>query len=195
MDLQGGTSVLEKSALAFLAGVLIGGVATYFAVRDKERKRADEEIESVKAALSKDIFKKPEDEKTSQYGNVIDPKKTSIVVTPCTIALCAKEKGPQEDPSPEDIPEVISMESFVEDEEYEKETLIYYEGNGVLTDQFDHVIDLDKTIGREPLNHFGEEEEDTVYVRDRNLMVDYEVVLEHKDSPPTALMEGDEDDD
>ena len=183
MDLQGGTSVLEKEALTFLAGLLIGGVATYFAVRDKERKRADEEIESVKAALSKDIFKKPED------------KNTTIATTPETIRVYVNEKGPQEDPSPEDIPEVITMERFVEDEEYEKETLIYYEGNGVLTDQFDHVIDLDKTIGREPLNHFGEEEEDIVYVRDKNLMVDYEVVLEHKDSPPTALMEGDEDDD
>ena len=41
--------------------------------------------------------------------------------------------------------------------------------------------DIDGTIGRESLEHFGEYEEDVVFVRNERLGIDYEVIRQHRD--------------
>ena len=62
------------------------------------------------------------------------------------------------------------------DSDYEKETLIYYAGNDYLVNEDeDEAYEISIYIGREPLEHFGDEEEDTVYVRNERLKTDYEI--------------------
>lgn len=62
-------------------------------------------------------------------------------------------------------PYVITPDEY-DCSEYEPTTLNYY-ADGVLTDIYDNKIDdIDDMVGLESLDHFGEYEEDTVYVRD-----------------------------
>lgn len=80
-------------------------------------------------------------------------------------------------------PFIISRDSFENEyEDFSKNSLVYFEDDDVLTDDHDEVIlDVDKTIGTEALNNFGEgsDDEDIVYVRNLSSSCDYEIVREH----------------
>ena len=72
-------------------------------------------------------------------------------------------------------PYVITPDEY-DCSEYEPTTLNYY-ADGVLTDIYDNKIDnIDDMVGLESLEHFGEYEKDTVYVRDDDKKVDYEIL-------------------
>ena len=74
-------------------------------------------------------------------------------------------------------PYVISPDEFSENEDYETESLTYY-SDGILADDRDNIIDIDMVVGRESLNHFGEYEDDSVFVRNEELKTDYEILLD-----------------
>ncbi len=75
-----------------------------------------------------------------------------------------------------DKPYVIPPEDFGEEGDYEIKSLTYY-ADGVLTDDWDNVIeDIDELIGEESLTHFGEYEDDSVFVRDDQMKIDYEIL-------------------
>ena len=75
-------------------------------------------------------------------------------------------------------PYVISPDEFGELDEYEAVSLNYY-ADGVLTDDWDNVIeDVDGIVGKDSLTHFGEYEEDSVFVRNDNLKTDYEILMD-----------------
>jgi hypothetical protein len=58
--------------------------------------------------------------------------------------------------------------------------LTYY-SDGVLTDENDEVLeDVEDIIGIDSLNHFGEYEEDSVYVRNDEKLCDYEILLDNR---------------
>lgn len=77
-------------------------------------------------------------------------------------------------------PDVITVDSFENDfEEFSKETLTYYEEDGVLADDRDEVIvDYIDYVGENALDSFGEGSEDPnlVYVRNYDKEVDFEIV-------------------
>ena len=192
MERQSYEAVLATgSVIAFFVGTAVGGLVTYFATKNRIRAKADEEIEEVRDIYEKMTLEhKKKEESVSKESAKVKPSLEDIYGKYVASANSKESKEPKKEK-----PRIISMASYAEDEAYDKETLIFYEEDGVLTDQYDHVLDVDMTIGRESLNHFGEEEEDILYVRNDKLMTDYDVVLEHRASPPTALAEGDEDDD
>lgn len=81
-----------------------------------------------------------------------------------------------------DAPYVISPDEFGE-LDYEMISLTYY-ANGVLTDDYDEPMDdgeIDETVGHESLCHFGEYEDDSVFVRNEMLKRDYEILRDLRD--------------
>lgn len=76
-------------------------------------------------------------------------------------------------------PYVISPDEFGENgDEYETISLTYY-ADGVLTDDADEVIeDVDDIVGTDSLTHFGEYEDDSVFVRNERMKCDYEILLD-----------------
>lgn len=76
-----------------------------------------------------------------------------------------------------DKPYVISPEDFGEYEDYETISLTYYKDK-VLTDELNEIVeDIEETVGEESLNHFGEYEDDSVFVRNDSKRCDYEILL------------------
>ena len=74
-------------------------------------------------------------------------------------------------------PYVISPEEF-DEEGYETISLTYY-ADGVLADEQNFPIeDVEDTVGKDALNSFGEYEDDSVYVRDDDKGIDYEILLD-----------------
>ena len=77
-------------------------------------------------------------------------------------------------------PYVIPPEQFGDDENYDQISLTYY-ADGVLADENDEVIDdVEETVGIESLNHFGEYEDDSVFVRNDTRKCDYEILLDQR---------------
>ena len=150
----------------FAAGVVLGSVATYSYVKTKYEKIADAEIESVKKAFKENKKESDEnkdfsDEDKEVYMNLADGYIT--------------ESGEKEDEM--DKPHVISPDELGETG-YKVENLTYY-SDDVLTDDFDNVIgDIEATIGKDALNHFGDYGEDSVCIRNDKRKRDYEVLLD-----------------
>ena len=90
------------------------------------------------------------------------------------------QKKPEKHPVEieEDKPYVISPDSFGEMDDYNCISLTYY-ADGVLADEDDEVVDdVDATVGSDALNHFGEYEDDSVFVRNDSRKCDYEILLD-----------------
>ena len=80
------------------------------------------------------------------------------------------------------MPYVITPEQFGEYGEYGTKTLTYYADN-VLTDEIDNPItsgEMETMIGPDALDHFGEYEDDSVYIRDEMNEMDYEILKSEK---------------
>ena len=75
-------------------------------------------------------------------------------------------------------PYVITPEEFGELKEYETIELTYY-ADFVLADNRNNPIeDVDDVIGLDSLDHFGEYEDDSVFVRDDERKIDYQILLD-----------------
>ena len=75
-------------------------------------------------------------------------------------------------------PYVISPEEFDDNDEYNVISLTYY-ADGVLTDDMDEPIDpedIDDLVGKDFADHFGEYEENSIFVRNDAMQTDYEIL-------------------
>ena len=84
----------------------------------------------------------------------------------------------------EDEPYVISPDEFGELDDYDTASLLYF-ADGVVADmEMNPVDDIDEIIGEASLDHFGEYEDDSVYVRNDRLRIDYEVLKDLRNFHP-----------
>ena len=75
-------------------------------------------------------------------------------------------------------PYVVSPEEFGDIDEYETKSLTYWQ-DGVLTDEDDEVVeDVESLVTKDALTHFGEYEDDSVFVRNDEQGIDYEILLD-----------------
>lgn len=77
---------------------------------------------------------------------------------------------------------VIAPEEFDTIPGYETISLTLY-ADGVVADDDDNAMseeDIEETITRDSLNHFGEYEQDSVFVRNDDMRTDYEILLDER---------------
>jgi hypothetical protein len=95
-----------------------------------------------------------------------------------------------------DPPFVIDRGTYAFDDEgqyYDKTTVTYYPSHRVLLDEDDEVVDEPGiVVGWRNLSRFGDESEDpdVVFVRNRRLRTDYEVVKDEDSPLPTHVIYG-----
>lgn len=182
----------------FVAGAGIGSAATWIFAKKKYLNLAREEIDSVKKAYAnkKEVLVKKNDSVDDICSSEVEAsadkaaralKKNSIIDYNSVLKRenyvdYSKSGKNEEDEDKKTLgkecPYVISPDEFGELYDYEKVSLTYY-SDKVLTDDNDDVIeDIDAVIGVESLDHFGEYEEDSVFVRNDQRMCDYEILLD-----------------
>lgn len=174
----------------FVTGLAIGSVATWQYTKNYYEQRAQEEIDSVKEVFSKKFSKedstntheskKELQEAQTKYSEKVNElgytdysrsaaQQAKVEVAPNTSYIGSE---------PIDKPYVISPDELGEIDDYEVINLTYY-ADGVLTDDCDEIVeDIENTVGRESLNHFGDYEDDAVHVRNDRLKADYEILLD-----------------
>lgn len=186
-----------KNLLFFVAGAAIGSVITWKLIEKKYKDLADEEIESVKETFKNRKSRITKDEVKETVEKVInkwkEPKETvEDIVTAAGYSTEDEENTEEDDESNYTVdvdpgievivPYVITPEQFGEYDEYGTKTLTYYADN-VLTDEIDNPITSEEMvtmIGPDALDHFGEYEDDSVYIRDEMNEMDYEILKSEK---------------
>lgn len=166
-----------SNILIFVAGIAVGSVTACALTKERYRKYyadiADAEIESVKTAYKslraekEEVSAKPEEnEKASrEYASVLHESGYNYVKEGEAVSI------------EDDKPYIISPDEFGECT-YETITLTYY-ADRVLADEVDDIVDdVEGTIGRDSLLHFGEYEDDCIHVRNDIIETDYEVLLD-----------------
>lgn len=156
-----------SALLAFAAGAAVGSFITWRCVKNYYEQIAEDEINSVR-----EVFQKREKE----------PVRSRSKVEMDEYGEKLQECGYSEskDDSLEKRPYVISPSEFGDIDEYAKISLTYY-SNNVLADENDEIVeDVDETVGIDSLTHFGEYEDDSVFVRNDARRCDYEILLDQR---------------
>ena len=162
-----------KYFVTFTLGAAVGSVAAWGLLKSKYAQMAKEEIEEMREYYrskdeTSDEIGEPEPAIEEEDSDEVEYRK--LVNT----HYLNQEGGSEVTTDPIDIPSVISPEEFAADDEYQAECLTLY-SCGTLTDDFDNEIeDVEAMVG-DALNHFGEYEDDTVFVRNDQYKCNYEI--------------------
>lgn len=169
-----------SSVIIFCGGVFIGGFLTWDFFKTKYEKIADEEIASVKETFE---HREPRPDKNYEieealkgnnaYINIID---SNGYRNYSNTSIETEKKGGTADMELKQ-PYVITPEQYEDNVDYTKVSLTWY-NNEVLEDDWGNVLDPDDVIGSEALKTFGQYEKDSVFVRDDDEQIDYEVLLD-----------------
>ena len=211
------------SVLTFVIGVGVGaaggifGTRTYF--KTKYEKQANEDIASVVEKFSGRVKKDSPDEdsekeKVAEFArnkpdiNVYAKKLSKEGYTNYSNSETVSEPTENEVPKQEEInedktdkPYVISPDEFGEFYDYTQISLTFFSDHVLADENYEMVDDIDAIVGVESLNHFGEYEDDSVFVRNDRLKVDYEILLDQRKysdvlkSKPYLMGAWDDDDD
>lgn len=178
-----------SSLFIFITGAALGSAVTWKILKDKYEQIAQDEIDSVK-----EVFANKENKKTEEEKVVAEESEHSDKPDLMDYAAKLRENGYTNYSNSEvDAanlkkdgdnsvlePYVISPDEFGENEEFEQISLTYYSDH-ILTDDNDEIIeDVEDVVGVESLNHFGEFEDDSVFVRNERLKCDYEILLDQQ---------------
>ena len=173
--------------IIFTAGAAVGSVVTWKLLKTKYERLAQEEIDSVKEVFSR-RENTPTDEVESKDTNVQkEPKEENPEVASYKQTLNDlgytdySDMGKKDDIfTPSVKPYVISPDEFGCAEGYDMIDLTYY-ADGILADDADDIVeDVDGTVGRDSLEHFGVYEPDAVHVRNDVRKVEYEILRVHE---------------
>ena len=172
------------NAVAFVTGAAIGSLVTWKLLKDRYERLVQEEIESVKEVFSRRLSEESDDSEEESFEEIPSHRQ---VTESSIMEYAAKlkemqysdeediEKGANEQMDKIDKPYVIEPDEYGE-LDYETVSLTYY-ADGVLTDDRDNIIeDVDNIVGKDAVNHFGEFEEDSVFVRNDSKQCDYEIL-------------------
>ena len=171
----------------FVAGAVVGGIATWQYTKNKYEQIAQEEIDSVK-----EVFKTINEEKRSirdwseyeddgEEDDENEEQRKSNVTSYKNLLVSNGYSNPSPSTQiPVERAYVIKPDEFGEFEDYETISLFYTEDGVLLDDRYERVDDPDFTISMESLDHIGDYEDDCVHVRNDRLKADYEILVEER---------------
>ena len=175
-----------KFIFAFVLGSAAGSAITWKIVKTKYEQIAQEEIDSVKEVFARRLDEyndgnaPVEDEPELTEEEIEKAEYVTIIDNYNNVSNQNEEKGGSATMNVGSAPYVITPEEFDELDEYDTSSLTYYD-DGVLTDEYDEIVEnIDDIVGIDSLQHFGEYEDDSVFVRNDRLKCDYEILLDHR---------------
>ena len=187
--------------ILFTAGAVIGSLVTWKVIKTKYEDIAQKEIDSVKEEYTRlmvSMKKKLNDSVTYKDDNNEDDRSEkdtdniddSIMTNYNEIVKSYrssddeentqnKKEGEEKEEDNDGVsymeaPYVISPDDFGSVPGYNVEPLDYF-ADGILADGWGVELDIAETIGEDAINHFGDYDDDVVYVRNEQTKLEYEV--------------------
>lgn len=192
------------TTLAFVVGAAIGGASAWYVAKARYEEILEEDVASTKQgfhareqALKKEITAL-KDQIASLQGEPADDSEEAGASPTVLAKNKSQEKGdinayarqvqhinnykqglknsPPKTPEPDvEAPYVISPDEFGEMDGYAQISLTYFD-DGILSDDKGVIIEDPEEIVGDALDHFGEYEEDSVFVRSDPKRCDYEIL-------------------
>lgn len=177
---------MSTNMFIFAAGAAIGSAVTWFCVKKYYEKIANDEIDSMKEWLARRVEeqdKHGEDQTPDEAAEPAEEPEEESNDDRATYEEMVERlsynnyyHGPTKEVDDMDEPYVIKPEIFGEEDDYEEVSLTYY-ADGVLCDERDNRIeDIAGTVGEDYAEHFGDYEDDSVFVRNDRLKTDFEIL-------------------
>ena len=165
------------NVLVFIGGGVVGGVTAWLLTKEKYKKQAQEEVEEVRdyysqkaTALEKEI--KDTKVKLTSIESEVNAQRETYQTIVDDHGYGEKESGKHiRVIPPEDAGEL----------DYDVITLTYYADKVLTYDSNDKVVeDVAHTVGWNSLESFGEYEDDSVFVRNDEKKIDYEILRDYR---------------
>lgn len=193
-----------KEVIIFTTGVAIGAASVYFGLKNKFEEKAHTEIEAIREyyAGTVNVVSRKDDSSTNEtaknanttlspmsaYKEVLNISKKNSYVSYDKVS-----SEPDDSPSDDDPGDIyiIPAEKYKNDDDYDGQTLVWYEGDGSLTRPDDSLVDAHEYIG-DNLSAFNNVNKEVLYVRNEHHMVDYEVIRDPRNFKVDILGEDDD---
>lgn len=166
-----------KYALSFIGGTIVGSFMTHFVLKTKYEILLKERVNSVVQ-----VFRKKQNKEQS-LDNILEENCSEKKAYDNIIKNYEYDKT-KEEKRVSKKPYIISPDDFG-DGTYPVTTFTCYR-NKVVTNEYDEIMaenDIENTIGSDSINHFGEYEDDSVFVRNDELGIDFEILYDENIYP------------
>lgn len=182
---------MYNKALIFIGGAVTGSLVSWYFTKKKYETLAENEIAKMRewyrqknkelaerARIKPDISEVTKDRITIHQEDVdLSEKEENL------IAKYAEESEPtgEENISPnDDIIEFIDDGEFASMNGYEKVNLVLYEDNVLANEISDDIVLVEDTVGQQAIDDFKHYNPEAFYVRNNQLMTEYEITRDHR---------------
>lgn len=189
-----------SNVIMFAMGAAVGALATWKFVKDKYERLANDEIQTMR-----EFYNEKANALRDRSEETTDESVEEVVTGSCEVILRENGYKAYSDINKteqevfnnvKDKPYLITPDEYGEIDDYDVLSFTYY-ADGVLTDDGDEVMSSDEiedTVGRDSLRHFGDHEADpdSVFVRNDRHQCDYEILFDSSTYADTHPQEVDE---
>lgn len=182
---------MYKKAFIFIGGAITGSLVSWYFTKKKYETFAENEIAKMRegyrqknkelaerARIKPDISEVTKDRFTIHQEDVDLAEKEENL-----IEKYAEESEPtgEENISPnDDIIEFIDDGDFASMNGYEKVNLVLYEDDVLANEMSDDIVLVEDTVGQQAIDDFKHYNPEAFYVRNNQLMTEYEITRDHR---------------
>ena len=182
---------MYNKALIFIGGAVTGSLVSWYFTKKKYETLAENEIAKMRegyrqknkelaerARIKPDISEVIKDQITIHKEDVDLAEKEENL-----IAKYAEESEPtgEENISPnDDVIEFIDDSDFASMNGYEKVSLVLYEDDVLANEMSDDIVLVEDTVGQQAIDDFKHYNPEAFYVRNNQLMTEYEITRDHR---------------
>ena len=182
---------MYNKALIFIGGAVTGSLVSWYFTKKKYETLAENEIAKMRegyrqknkelaerARVKPNISEVVNDRLTIRQEDVdLSEKEENL------IAKYAEESEPtgEENISPnDDVIEFIDDSKFASMNGYEKVNLVLYEDDVLANEMSDDIVLVEDTVGQQAIDDFKHYNPEAFYVRNNQLMTEYEITRDHR---------------
>ena len=182
---------MYNKALIFIGGAVTGSLVSWYFTKKKYETLAENEIAKMRegyrqknkelaerARVKPNISEVVTDRITIHKDDVdLSEKEENL------IAKYAEESEPtgEENISPnDDVIEFIDDSEFASMNGYEKVNLVLYEDDVLANEMSDDIVLVEDTVGQQAIDDFKHYNPEAFYVRNNQLMTEYEITRDHR---------------
>lgn len=182
---------MYNKALIFIGGAVTGSLISWYFTKKKYETLAENEIAKMRegyrqknkelaerARVKPNISEVVNDRLTIRQEDVDLAEKEENL-----IAKYAEESEPtgEENISPnDDVIEFIDDSEFASMNGYEKVNLVLYEDDVLANEMSDDIVLVEDTVGQQAIDDFKHYNPEAFYVRNNQLMTEYEITRDHR---------------
>lgn len=164
-----------KYAVSFVIGAGSGIAASYIFFKKKHEKELTEQVAAIKAACNKNLVEEKKQKNNIKRDDIREYKKTA--------SMYADVKSSDRELKPSKATEkkhddfyVIDPCEYGEEPGYGVVSLTYCADGYLIDDNGETIEDYTELVGSDFAKHFGEYEDDSVYIRNDAKKCDYEIL-------------------